>query len=326
MRKWFPNIGHIHSTISTTNTAELPELALTSAWSSTYVLIAPLVYQARACPIFCSNGKLYRTINMTFRTVHRASIDASRSETYEHPSAFLALPIEVRLLIYKHLFGNSRPHLRIDVSAYESLFYKASNQGSVLLTCRQCRDEASPLYETSFDHLVMNLDNMIGSVFPSGSSRWPSTNVVRYANTFYHSPTHTRLNTVLCIAPRSALLHKVIHLTIPCLDLSILRNLLQSTLLPALQIMELVHTHATILETVSTKVAPLDSLSEMESCQPRIFTMESYNEKRQEQQAAHGVRLVSSLASTSFVAHQTAFALLDRKSTLVNVMRGSTIY
>ena len=114
----------------------------------------------------------------------------------------------------------------------------------------------------SFGHLVINLDDIIDGVFPSGPSRWPSTHIARYANTIYLSPTRTILNTVLCLTPRSAFLHKVIHLAIPCLDLLILRTLLQSTLLPALQIMELVHTHATILETVSTQVAPLDSLSE----------------------------------------------------------------
>ncbi|KAJ9657175.1 hypothetical protein H2198_004533 [Neophaeococcomyces mojaviensis] len=191
------------------------------------------------------------------------------TELQEQQSALLSLPFEIRLLIYKHLFGVTRPHLRIDISRYDFQFYKTPDRGSILLTCRKCYDEARPLYHTSLNCLVINLEQLPYGTSSFSSSNQPPRYHEVYTSSLYQSAPYTTLNTIFYSPPRRALLHKVTHLTIPFLRPVSLHNLLALTLLPAVQTMELVLTHTTILETADTQAASLGTL-------PRVHVVSKF--------------------------------------------------
>lgn len=68
---------------------------------------------------------------------------------------FLDLPAEIRLRIYEHLYASQSSYLMMHLEHSKRRIYEGSSHRSILLTSRQCYEEAIILHQESLTHLYV---------------------------------------------------------------------------------------------------------------------------------------------------------------------------
>jgi hypothetical protein len=86
--------------------------------------------------------KLLRRATSSKRPASESVVEIDPEADINSGSAFLQLPVELRMRIYKHVFSQA-PVERLRLLHYSS---QASSVGGLILTCRQTRKEARQLY------------------------------------------------------------------------------------------------------------------------------------------------------------------------------------
>ena len=165
--------------------------------------------------------------------------------------SLLELPLEIRLSIYHYLYSDNKPGLTLGVEECEVKTYCRPLYGAayrlsenswhknILLSCRQCYNEAVKMHHASLTYLSVEVDKVqkapLGSRLEFQGKHRPQSNIYNALNDLYRSSHHRTL------------LRQIRHLTLPSsLPCHAVMDYLQLTLLPNVKVLEFVATNGQV--------------------------------------------------------------------------------